>query len=59
MFATRVDYCGAVQAAALRTPPWPLLATGIDPSDADKLLSAWLAEDPEPPGVTGEPVTAG
>ncbi len=58
LFATGVDDCGEVQAAALRTPPWPLLATDIDPTDADKLLNAWLLEDPEPPGVTGEPVTA-
>ena len=58
LFATGVDDRDEVQAAALRTPPWPLLATGIDLSNADELLSVWLLEDSEPPGVTGEPVTA-
>ena len=58
LFAAGVDDRGELRAAALRTPPWPLLATDIDPSDADNLLSTWLLEDPEPPGVTGQPVTA-
>ena len=58
LFASGVDDRGELRAVALRTPPWPLLATGIDASDADTLVAAWLREDPEPPGVNGQPVAA-
>ena len=58
LFAAGVDDHDELRVAALRTPPWPLLATDIGPSDADNLLSTWLLEDPEPPGVTGQPLTA-
>jgi RimJ/RimL family protein N-acetyltransferase len=48
-----------VVAAALRTPPWPLLASGWeDPRLAEALLIEWLAHDPRPPGIGGEPQTA-
>jgi uncharacterized protein len=53
-----VESDGQIQAAALRTPPWPMLATGIGERDAGELLSAWLVEDPDPPGVNAEPETA-
>lgn len=58
LFATGIDSRGELQAVALRTPPWPLLATDIDVRDADALVGAWLCEDPELPGVNGQPVTA-
>lgn len=58
LFAGGVDERGQLRAVALRTPPWPLLATDIDVGDADALLGSWLCADPEPPGVNGQPVTA-
>lgn len=57
-FAVGVDAEGEMRSAALRTPPWPMLATEIVDADADELLSVWLAEDPAPPGVSGQPPTA-
>jgi predicted GNAT family acetyltransferase len=48
-----------IVAAALRTPPWPLLASGFDdPLWARMLLERWLEEEPELPGVSAEPPTA-
>jgi RimJ/RimL family protein N-acetyltransferase len=40
---------------ALRTPPWPLIVSGL-PTDSDLLetfLTRWLEVDPEVPGVAG------
>ena len=42
--------------AALRTPPWPLLASPLE-ADAGDLVEQWLAEDPELAGVTAVPRT--
>jgi GNAT superfamily N-acetyltransferase len=53
LFACGVDARGEVRAAALRTSPWPMLVTELDPGDADALLEVWLDADPEPPGVNG------
>jgi predicted GNAT family acetyltransferase len=53
LFACGVDGQGELCAAALRTPPWPLLVTEMDESAADALLDAWLRADPAPPGVNG------
>lgn len=53
LFACGVDAGGSVVAAAIRTPPWPMVVSEIEDEDADALISAWLAEDPELPGVTG------
>jgi RimJ/RimL family protein N-acetyltransferase len=39
--------------AALRTPPWDMLATEIDSEDARAFVRRWLAEDPSLPGVGG------
>jgi predicted GNAT family acetyltransferase len=60
LFAALVDdTSGEPIAVALRTPPWPLLATGFeDSASAGALMAAWLDRDPEPPGVSGEPGTA-
>jgi GNAT superfamily N-acetyltransferase len=40
---------------ALRTPPWPLIASGlpVDPDLLDIFLTQWLEFDPELPGVNG------
>ena len=45
--------------AALRTPPWPLLASPLAGADADELVELWLREDPDVPGVSGVPETTG
>ena len=42
------------EAAALRTPPWPLLCTELEPAAADPLLAAWLPEDPGLPAVNAD-----
>ena len=49
-FAYRLDDAGAVDAAALRTPPYSMIATELDPAGADELVRGWLHEDP---GVSG------
>ena len=40
---------------ALRTPPWPVIASGLplDPDLLDIFLARWLEFDPELPGVNG------
>ena len=53
LFAGGVDADGRVVAAAMRTPPWPLVVSELDDTDADELISAWLGHDPLLPGVTG------
>ncbi len=53
LFAYGLDHENQVSFAALRTPPWFLLATEIGDDDAGELVSAWLREDPELPGVDG------
>ncbi len=58
LFACGIDGRGRLCAAAMRTPPWPLLASDLDDADADALVGQWLSEDPEVPGVTGPPDTA-
>jgi predicted GNAT family acetyltransferase len=52
LFATVEDpAAGGVVAAALRTPPRPMLCTALRPQDADELIAAWLTEDRGLPGV--------
>jgi predicted GNAT family acetyltransferase len=51
VFAYIEDGEGVVVAAALRTPPRPMLATPMDAGTADALMDAWLERDPELPGV--------
>jgi len=58
VFACGFDDWGELRAAALRTPPWPLVVTDVTSGDATTLVRAWLQEDPFPPGVNGEPPTA-
>jgi PAS domain S-box-containing protein len=45
-FACVLDGSGRVQGAALRTPPRPMLASPLDPNDAEELIGPWMAEDP-------------
>ena len=58
LFALGLDDREQVRAAALRTPPWPLLASDIDEPNADRLIELWLAEDPDLSGVSGQPAAA-
>jgi predicted GNAT family acetyltransferase len=57
-FALIRDRAGTVSAAALRTPPRAMLCTEIGERDAAGLIGAWLAADPELPGVTAQADTA-
>lgn len=58
LFAAGLDEQGRTRAAALRVPPWPLLASELDPVDADRLVEAWISEDPAVPGVSAQPATS-
>jgi uncharacterized protein len=58
LFAYAVDENDEVCAAALRTAPWSLLASGFDEAGAAALLGEWMREDSELPGVSGEPEVA-
>lgn len=58
LYACVLDRDGQVHAAAMRTPPWPLLACELDASTADELTELWLSEDPLIPGVSAQPTTA-
>jgi predicted GNAT family acetyltransferase len=51
VFAYVEDPRGAVVAAALRTPPRPMLASAMDAHVADAVIDAWLERDPALPGV--------
>jgi predicted GNAT family acetyltransferase len=59
LFAYSLDDSGGVGAAAIRTPPWPMIASGFeDPASATGLIKRWLVEDPGVDAVTAEPGTA-
>lgn len=61
LFACGVDDGGELCAAALRSPPFPLLVTdlGSDPGgSASALIDAWLPHDPDLPSVNAVPETA-
>jgi predicted GNAT family acetyltransferase len=63
VLAVGVDDDGAVAAAALRTAPWPMLCTPINPDDAVTLVDLWLEHDPGLPGInalldTARPIAA-
>ncbi|HEY3775053.1 MAG TPA: GNAT family N-acetyltransferase [Solirubrobacteraceae bacterium] len=57
-FALIRDPAGVVSGAALRTPPRVMLCTAIGERDAAQLIAAWLAADPELPGVNAVADTA-
>lgn len=46
---------GELIGAALRTPPWPVVTSGLptDPDLLESFLTQWLEADPELPGVSG------
>jgi predicted GNAT family acetyltransferase len=46
---------GELICVALRTPPWPVIVSGLptDPELLDGFLTQWLEVDPELPGVSG------
>lgn len=50
LYAT-VEEDGEVVALALRTPPWPLIASALAEGAAMALMEGWLREDPEVCGV--------
>jgi GNAT superfamily N-acetyltransferase len=53
--ATLHDDNGALIGASFRTPPWPIIASGLptEPALLDEFLDRWLTVDPELPRVTG------
>lgn len=51
VLAVGTDDGGAVVAAAMRTAPWPMLCTPVDPEDAASLVDLWLEHDPDLPGI--------
>jgi predicted GNAT family acetyltransferase len=57
-FALIRDPAGVVSGAALRTPPRAMLCTAIGERDAAQLMAAWLAGDPELPGINAVAGTA-
>jgi GNAT superfamily N-acetyltransferase len=46
---------GELVGVAFRTPPWPVLVSGLptDPSVVESFLTQWLETDPGLPGVSG------
>ncbi len=58
VFAYGLDDDGRVGFAALRTPPWHMLASELDPLEAPVLIEEWLEVDPELPGANGLTATA-
>ncbi len=58
LFGYSLDPGGAVSAAALRTPPFPLLVSELEAGTAEGLINAWLEHDPGLTGVNGIPATA-
>lgn len=58
LFARGIDEDEQTRFVAIRTPPWPMLASELDPKAAPDLVKAWLEADPELPGVGGVPTTS-
>ena len=57
LLAYGVAHGGEVQFAALRTTPWPLLASPLE-SGADGFVELWLQADPDLDSVSSVPATA-
>lgn len=58
LFAYGIGARGKPRLAVLRTPPWPVLVSDMDPTHAPELVDLWLAADPELPGASGQPEAA-
>jgi RimJ/RimL family protein N-acetyltransferase len=58
MFAVGISEREEVSFAALRTPPWPLLTSPLEPDDAEPLIDRWLGVDPDVAALSGVPETA-
>jgi uncharacterized protein len=58
LFALGIDEEGETRFVAMRTPPWPMLASEMHPETAPLLIEAWLKLDPDLPGVGGVPATS-
>jgi RimJ/RimL family protein N-acetyltransferase len=58
IFAIGVSDEDEVSFAAMRTPPFPLLASPLEPAHAQALVDDWLQRDPDVPAVSGPPETA-
>jgi predicted GNAT family acetyltransferase len=58
LFAYGLDGHRDVVSVALRVPPWPLLTSELDSSEAAQLVERWLREDPELSGVNSLKATA-
>ena len=57
-FAIGIGDPDEVSFAALRTPPWPLLVSPLEPADAESLVDLWLEVDPDISAVSGVPEAA-
>lgn len=57
-FGHGLDAAQRMRFAVLRTPPWPLLVSDLDPGMAEMLIERWLELDPHLPGVSGLPASA-
>jgi RimJ/RimL family protein N-acetyltransferase len=55
IMGTLHDDDGELIGVALRTPPWPLIVSGLptDPDLLESFLTQWLVADPNLPGVSG------
>jgi RimJ/RimL family protein N-acetyltransferase len=58
IFAIGVTEQEVVSFAAMRTPPWPLLSSPLEPAHAEALIDSWLQHDPDVPALSGPPETA-
>jgi RimJ/RimL family protein N-acetyltransferase len=58
IFAIGVTEADEVSFAAMRTPPFPLLTSPLEPGHAEALIDRWLEHDPEVPAVSAPLETA-
>jgi RimJ/RimL family protein N-acetyltransferase len=57
-FAYGLGRGGAIEFAAMRTPPWQLLTSPVEPVHAPAFMARWLELDPDVAGVNGVPSSA-
>ena len=58
IFAIGITEEDEVSFAAMRTPPFPLLTSPLEPGGAEPLIDQWLEVDPDVSAVSGLPDTA-